>query len=130
MTCPQGKSWFSFPSEDNKAHGYSECSDMGQCNRSTGTCDCAWGFSGAACQHIKCPGLPVPCHGNGECLSMETLANSGKVNGNPVQYSYGRNPNDPLAWDFDQMQGCLCSQGWEGYDCSLKSCPRGDGEIN
>lgn len=23
------------------------------------------------------------------------------------------------------MQGCLCDYGWEGYDCSLRSCPKG-----
>jgi hypothetical protein len=24
------------------------------------------------------------------------------------------------------MRGCLCSEGWESYDCSLRSCPKGD----
>lgn len=28
-------------------------------------------------------------------------------------------------WDADKIQGCLCDQGWEGYDCSRRSCPKG-----
>ena len=24
------------------------------------------------------------------------------------------------------MQGCLCDDGWQGYDCSLRTCPYGD----
>jgi hypothetical protein len=30
-----------------------------------------------------------------------------------------------VAWDADRIQGCLCDPGYEGYDCSLKSCPKG-----
>ena len=127
MTCPKGKSWFSFPNADNEAHGFSECSDMGKCDTNTGKCLCAEGFTGSACDYISCPGLPLECNGNGECLSMEMLAqNAIESNGNPISYTYGSVPNDPLRWDFDQMRGCLCSDGWEGYDCSLRSCPKGD----
>lgn len=126
-TCPQGKSWFSYPIEDNYAHTLAECSDMGKCDVNTGTCVCAEGFTGGACEYIQCPGEPFECNGNGECLSMQRLAQlTTQDNGDPVSYTYGSVPNDPSRWDFDQMRGCLCSDGWEGYDCSLKSCPTGD----
>lgn len=23
-------------------------------------------------------------------------------------------------WDADMIHGCLCDEGWEGYDCSLR----------
>ncbi len=43
--------------------------------------------------------------------------------------SYERTSVNPSMsynnWDADRIQGCLCDYGWEGYDCSLKSCPAG-----
>jgi hypothetical protein len=39
--------------------------------------------------------------------------------------SYGKTPNNPLTWDYDSMQGCLCDEGWTGYDCSLRLCKTG-----
>jgi hypothetical protein len=35
-------------------------------------------------------------------------------------------PNLAATWDFDKIQGCHCDEGFEGYDCSLMSCPYGD----
>ena len=32
-------------------------------------------------------------------------------------------------WDHDMIYGCICDEGWEGYDCSLKSCPKGDDPL-
>lgn len=28
-------------------------------------------------------------------------------------------------WEADKVQSCLCDPGWEGYDCSLRTCPKG-----
>ena len=28
-------------------------------------------------------------------------------------------------WDADKIQGCVCDDGFEGFDCSLRSCPKG-----
>jgi hypothetical protein len=56
---------------------------------------------------------------------MATLAENNHVNGVLTPFTYGSDPNDSLTWDSQQVHGCLCSEGWEGYDCSLKSCPKG-----
>jgi len=96
---------------------------MGTCNRSTGQCECASGFEGAACQYLTCQ---QSCHGNGECLSMATLAGKNEVNGVPTPYTYGADPNNALTWDSDQVFGCFCAENFEGHDCNLKSCPKGD----
>mmetsp|Transcript_7391 Transcript_7391/g.15201 ORF Transcript_7391/g.15201 Transcript_7391/m.15201 type:complete len:603 (+) Transcript_7391:425-2233(+) len=123
IDCPIGNSWFSFPTGQNTAHSNAECSDMGTCNRATGLCECADGFIGSACQYLSCP---QNCHGHGECVSMSTLAEKNEVNGVLSPQTYGIDPNNSLTWDSDQVYGCLCSDGWEGYDCFLKSCPNGD----
>jgi len=126
MTCPTGKSWYSLPTENNEAHlSFSECSDMGTCDRTTGTCSCMAGFEGAACNLMSCPGQPA-CNGNGQCLSMSALAKEATINGDDAEFTYGATPNDPLTWDHDMMQGCFCDEGFTGFDCSLRTCPFGD----
>lgn len=128
MTCPQGRSWFSRPTASNVAHmsdSQAECSDMGVCDQSTGTCSCMDGFEGAACNVMSCPGDPV-CNDHGECLTMAQLALSATENGADVDFTYGATPNKAETWDFDKIQGCKCDHGYEGYDCSLLSCPKGD----
>ena len=125
IDCPTGKSWFlfSFPTAENAAHSEAECSDIGICNHNTGQCECASGFEGAVCQYLTCQ---HDCHGNGECLSIATLAENNEVNGVPTPYTYGSDPNNLLTWDSDQIFGCLCSDNFERYNCNLKSCPLGD----
>ena len=126
INCPKGKSWFSYPLSNDVAHTLAECSDMGTCDTNTGVCDCGEGFTGSACEFMKCPGSPIECYGNGQCLSMAALAEANSVNGVPNPVQYGVDPNNHLTWDYEQVRGCLCSDGWEGYDCSLRSCPKGD----
>jgi hypothetical protein len=36
-----------------------------------------------------------------------------------------RPPVNYNNWDADRIQGCLCDDGWEGYDCSRIACPKG-----
>lgn len=131
MSCPAGKSWTAAPTAGhNSAHALAECSDMGICDTTLGTCTCADGFSGAACEYLDCPGTnSLECSGNGVCYSMKQLAQLATTNGDPSPYSYGLDPNNPLTWDYDQIRGCLCSDGFEGYDCSFKSCPKGDNPL-
>ncbi|KAJ8599691.1 hypothetical protein CTAYLR_004755 [Chrysophaeum taylorii] len=128
MTCPSGRSWFSRPTADDNAHmsdSVAECSDMGICDQSTGTCSCMDGFEGAACNVMSCPGDPV-CNSHGECLTMAQLALAATDNGADTDYTYGATPNNAETWDYDKIQGCKCDDGYEGYDCSLISCPKGD----
>lgn len=129
--CPAGLVWYGLPSEDNVAHVYTsaECSNVGNCNRNTGECSCNVGFVGASCNRLACPGQSSgeeACYGHGQCLDMSTLASLSKVNGVIQGYTYGDIPNDPNTWDALRIFGCLCDTGYEGYDCSLMSCPKGD----
>jgi len=130
MTCPYGRSWFSLPTDNNEGHlTRTECSDMGICDREYGICNCLDGFEGAACERLKCPtgGLDdVQCSGHGKCMTMALLAEWAEDNGDLTPYTYGTIPNDPLVWDFDKVQGCLCDDDYWGYDCSLRYCPTGD----
>ena len=41
-------------------------------------------------------------------------------------FSYGQRPNYAPTWDAEKAFGCKCDEGYEGYDCSLRSCPTGD----
>lgn len=54
-TCPKGAAWFDEPLTATIAHQSAECSNMGMCDRSTGTCSCKLGYSGSACQYRDCP---------------------------------------------------------------------------
>lgn len=127
-TCPNGLSWFAYPSADNVAHTtYSECSDMGICNRATGECACQPGFYGQGCEYMECGGgLNAACNGHGRCLSMFELAQYSVINGDATQFTYGLDPNNHMTWDGHRIRGCLCDVGFEGFDCSLRQCPRGD----
>jgi hypothetical protein len=60
---------------------------------------------------------------------MEDLARLATLNGERQGWSYGAVPNKKETWDYDMLRGCLCSAGWEGFDCSLRSCPTGDDPL-
>eukprot|EP00597_Dinobryon_sp_UTEXLB2267_P003572 CAMPEP_0170078820 /NCGR_PEP_ID=MMETSP0019_2-20121128/15355_1 /TAXON_ID=98059 /ORGANISM="Dinobryon sp., Strain UTEXLB2267" /LENGTH=596 /DNA_ID=CAMNT_0010291967 /DNA_START=226 /DNA_END=2016 /DNA_ORIENTATION=- len=129
--CPSGLNWFTLPESDNVAHisTYSECSNAGVCDRSTGTCVCNTGFTGSSCNRLACPGessLTEACGGHGQCLDMSSLAALSTVNGVLAGYSYGNIPNNPITWDATRVYGCLCDPQYTGYDCSLLTCPYGD----
>jgi len=98
---------------------------MGTCERSKGECTCAAGFEGHACERMACPGIPA-CSGHGKCLTISHLAELSENNGDVMDITYGMVPNKPATWDFEKIQGCYCDEGYEGYDCSLRSCPVGD----
>jgi len=127
MVCPSGRSWFDFPVSTNSAH-YSRtvCSDAGRCDKSTGTCECMVGFTGAACERTACAGDDVFCSGNGHCESVEQMARHANDNGDFLDVTYGVVENNPATWDYDKLYGCSCDAGFGGYDCSEMSCPFGD----
>jgi len=128
--CPCGASWFDAPTEENnKAHAITaECANKGTCNRETGTCKCHDGFEGEACQRLSCPKDEDgnTCSNHGKCLSMKQLAEYATTNGDATDWTYGFTPNDPQRWDFENVMGCFCDTGFQGYDCSERVCPIGD----
>mmetsp|Transcript_6213 Transcript_6213/g.9365 ORF Transcript_6213/g.9365 Transcript_6213/m.9365 type:complete len:755 (+) Transcript_6213:104-2368(+) len=124
--CPAGVAWFDHPYADNMAHAeFTECSNMGVCNRKTGECECRRGFSGAACDQLACPlgtatkGGKKPCSGHGRCVSLRTISNY-------VDYEEFTNATVYADWDADMVYGCDCNSGWEGSTCARRSCPKGD----
>ena len=70
-TCPSYKAWADVPLSSTIAHQLAECSNKGSCDRITGECTCFPGFTGAACQRMKCPN---DCSGHGSCVSMKQMA--------------------------------------------------------
>jgi hypothetical protein len=52
--CPSGTAWVDFPSSTNIAHApFTECSNMGSCNRTSGICECNFGYYGPACDVMR-----------------------------------------------------------------------------
>jgi hypothetical protein len=70
-------------------------------------------------------GLAQSCSGRGRCMS---LAN---INKNPdfKFFTSITTYASATAWDADMIHGCVCDAGWEGVDCSMPSCPRGDDPL-
>lgn len=147
-SCPVGRAWQDRAHEDDTAHRHTECSARGVCDYLTGRCLCNVGFGGMACEKLLCPGSTEStfgqyvagtsessadptgvgsalvrawrsrrstCSGRGLCLTTREYAR--RVFG--VDYASD-------LWDVDRIYGCHCDEGYEGYDCSLRSCPRGD----
>lgn len=93
------------------AHGYRECSNAGLCNRKTGECECFMGFEGVSCQRRLCPGI-TQCSGHGICATAKSIARAD-------------NKNTYELWDKDLSTACICDNGYEGIDCSLRKCKYG-----
>ncbi|CAM9473810.1 unnamed protein product, partial [Choristocarpus tenellus] len=114
--CPSSFAWVDYATANDTAHAsYTECSNMGICDRSTGICTCRAGFTGEACQRLECPS---DCNGRGRCMSMREAAVT--IDGDKLFYDA-----EYEEWDADMIHGCVCDSGWEGYDCSMRSCPTG-----
>lgn len=136
-TCEKGLSWFSYPSEDNVGHDAIEvCSGAGTCDVTKGECACAVPFTGNACEFIQCPGgLTNECSKHGRCATMREMALLAVTNGDSDPKLYGSDPNDGNTWDADRIYGCICDEGWTGFDCSERRCTYGDdpntyGQVN
>jgi hypothetical protein len=135
--CAYGLAWVDAPSALNTAHWYAECSNKGICDRETGECACFAGYEGKGCRRSSCPN---DCSGHGTCYyinqvakdtndptSRKLILNKGSGDGsNKIYYN---------NWDANKAQACVCDPYYEGADCSLRQCPRGDnilttGSIN
>lgn len=131
--CPFGPSWLSFPVQNQQRYRPdSECSDVGVCDSTTGTCACPQEYEGRACERLRCPtsssagaghkvgtNMLPPCSGHGRCRSMAYIASH--FDG----YGLVKPPVTYTNWEADSYQGCICDPGYEGYDCSFRSCPKG-----
>ena len=108
-TCPRGLAWIGEVQKSNDLHPFVECSNMGDCNRNSGLCNCFNGRDGVACERTTCP---LGCSGNGICYTQKQLA-----------AEVGRVYETP--WDANKMVACMCDIGYRGLDCSLIECPSG-----
>ncbi len=126
-TCPYGNAWSDIPTLTNFAHGFTECSNVGLCDREKGICVCRDGFTGSACDRLDCPKHDTKyCSGHGKCLTMRQLARKASTNGEPTPYVYGSDPNNGNTWDADKIMGCYCDEGYTGIACRDLTCPFGD----
>ncbi|CAM9233744.1 unnamed protein product [Ectocarpus sp. 13 AM-2016] len=119
LGCPSAPAWADIASGTDDAHNDAVCSNMGYCNGETGLCVCHEGFTGRACERMSCPN---DCNGHGQCLSMAEAAAAEDGNRLIHVASYE-------AWDADMISGCVCDEGYEGYDCSLRPCPVSDSAL-
>jgi len=111
-------------------HAYRECGGRGLCDRSTGECKCFPSFTGEGCRRTTCPN---DCSGHGQC---RTDANSFFYIGQTPKVPFGNQlpsyskavgvPTWGIHWPWLKYQQCHCDSGYEGDDCSLRQCPRGD----
>jgi len=125
--CAFGKAWVDAPSATDTAHWYAECSNKGICDRTTGECACFEGYTGKGCRRSTCPN---DCSGHGTCYYLNQLSASGDRGKFSIAYTEtGAAPNGGITyseWDGQKIQGCVCDAYYEGADCSLRQCPRGD----
>ncbi|CAM9181022.1 unnamed protein product [Pylaiella littoralis] len=136
-TCPYEIAWSDFPDDSGAHHTYAECANKGICDRTTGECVCFDGYEGKGCARMSCPN---DCSGHGRCMfaddlpfgvnlgsfysdqdnSTDHLGELGETNGNDaVTFTY-------YGWDEGKTRMCRCDPGYEGVDCSYRSCPEGN----
>lgn len=119
--CPFTRAWHDTPWADDDAHFYAECGNRGACDRDKGVCGCDDGFTGSGCRRIVCP---ADCSGHGTCEFIEDLAKD------TFHVSVGGAQSRVYTlWDREKIMGCVCDPGFEGHDCSLRMCPRGDDPL-
>lgn len=64
----------------------------------------------------------LPCSGNGKCISLREISQL-------QDYIHEFNSTNYNGWDADMIYGCACDDGYEGFDCSQKICPKGDDPL-
>ena len=98
-----------------EAHFYAECSGKGTCNRDSGLCECAEGYTGEGCTRVSCPSsTSEQCSGHGTC---ERISDDDTLH------------NRYRSWDRSKTQHCVCDPGFMGIACDMRMCPAGDDPI-
>lgn len=116
--CKDGFAWADEASATDTAHALTECSSRGLCDHQTGMCICMPGFEGRECKRLSCPS---DCNGHGACIDMRYYSEQSDI--------YQKNKLYDKVWDADKIHGCVCDEGYTGYDCSLRLCPKGDDPL-
>ena len=112
-SCAKGVPWFGVASSTDAVHtGTTECSSVGTCDPSTGSCNCQTGFTGRACDRLGCNS---DCNGHGSCISLSEAATT-------QDDHYLLHATTYTLWDAHKIMGCVCDHGYVGYDCSLRKC--------
>jgi hypothetical protein len=106
LECPKGLAWFDEATSSTEAHELAECSNRGECQRSSGTCTCDDNFEGAACSKLSCAlNETFVCGDKGACMTMSKLATYSTTNGNYNDATYTKTP---ATWDAHKIQNCYC----------------------
>ncbi|KAL4087865.1 hypothetical protein PRIC1_012296 [Phytophthora ramorum] len=119
--CPFTRAWQDTAQRKDDAHYSAECGNRGTCDRTIGECSCDAGFVGSGCRRMQCPN---DCSGHGTCEFIEELA--GNAYNKRIQGTTGITYE---SWDQEKIMGCVCDGGFEGHDCSLRTCPKGDDPL-
>ena len=106
-TCPMGVAWVGEVVSANNMHPMAECSNRGDCDRTSGVCECHENFDGVACERTICPN---DCRGLGICYTQLQMAENAGTTYRDI-------------WDSKKQVGCVCDVGYRGPDCSLIECP-------
>ena len=118
--CPTGNAWVGYPTSADNVHTQKiECSGAGSCDTKTGQCKCHPAFTVIACHRMACN---KDCNGHGTCISMREAASTQN------DVTLFRTTTYSL-WDADNIYGCICDDGFTGYDCSQRTCIRGDDPL-
>jgi len=122
-----------FAAQVDEAHFYMECSGKGECDRALGECVCFSGYTGSSCQRSTCPS---DCSGHGLCRTLREVAvgalsrratggQGGNMNLAGVRVAF-----DYSLWDADKHQMCVCDAGFDGIDCTQRTCPRSNDPLS
>ena len=97
-TCPKGVAWVGEVVSANNMHPMAECSNRGDCDRTSGVCECHENFDGVACERTICPN---DCRGLGICYTQLQMAENAGTTYRDI-------------WDSKKQVGCVCDVG--SYD--------------
>lgn len=53
-------------------------------------------------------------------MSIRRLSLEADVDSPSLRFDYGADPNNVQTFDRDNILGCKCDPGYEGYDCSKR----------